>query len=229
MAPQTCPPPQTQLPPLTSDLLHVEERLQSRVRMLEGEKREASLQVLELEKALAQQKKQCHVLMETIRKEHEEAMYKVPSLLPHTPPSVCLSCSPSVLHLSSFFAFSPLHLSISPIHLSFFIFSFLSSSSLPCLFSLLSPPFFISKVESERQRVSVEYRAYQEGQENKVKLLSAEISMQQEHHSTQMEKLQEMRSKLEHKLARELAGVYLAVFLTTECFSLGDREERSGW
>lgn len=64
-------------PHLTSDLLHVEECLQSRVRLLEREKKQGSLQLLELEKSLAEQKRQYHTLMETLRKEHEEAMYKV--------------------------------------------------------------------------------------------------------------------------------------------------------
>ena len=73
VSPPCLPPPA----PLTSDLLHVEEQLQSRVRMLEGEKRQTSLHVLELEKALASQKKQFHTAMETLRGEHEVAMCKV--------------------------------------------------------------------------------------------------------------------------------------------------------
>lgn len=47
------------------------------MRLLEGEKKEASLQLLELEKSLAAQKKQYHMLMETVRTEHVEAMCKV--------------------------------------------------------------------------------------------------------------------------------------------------------
>ena len=75
VSPPRLPPPAS----LTSDLLHVEEQLQSRVRMLEGEKRQASLQALQLEKALASQKKQFHAAMETLRGEHEVAMCKVGS------------------------------------------------------------------------------------------------------------------------------------------------------
>lgn len=51
--------------------------------------------------------------------------------------------------------------------------------------------------------MSVEYRIYQEDREHKVKLLNAEIAMQKEHHTTQMEKLQAKNSKLEHRIARE--------------------------
>ncbi len=69
------PPPH--LPPLTSDLFHVENCLQSRVKLLEKERKEAGLHVLQLEKTLALQKEKFHTLMETLRAEHEEAMYKV--------------------------------------------------------------------------------------------------------------------------------------------------------
>lgn len=65
------------MPPLTSDLLHTEECLQSTVRLLESDKREAAKQVLELEKMLAIQKRQFHKQMETLRAQHEEAMSKV--------------------------------------------------------------------------------------------------------------------------------------------------------
>lgn len=51
--------------------------------------------------------------------------------------------------------------------------------------------------------MSVEYRIYQEDREQKVKLLNAEIAMQQEQYRTQTGKLQAKNSKLEHKLARE--------------------------
>lgn len=54
--------------------------------------------------------------------------------------------------------------------------------------------------------MSVEYRVYQEDREQKLKLLNAEIVMQQEQYRTQVEKLQAKNSKLEHKLARELPG-----------------------
>lgn len=55
----------------------------------------------------------------------------------------------------------------------------------------------------------MEYQAYQEDQDRKVKLLNAELSRQQEQHATEMEELLANNSKLEHKLARELAELQL--------------------
>lgn len=65
------------LPPLTSDPLHVEEHLQSRLRVLENEKKETSLQVLELEKTLVLHRKEFHKQVESLKVQHEEAMCKV--------------------------------------------------------------------------------------------------------------------------------------------------------
>ena len=65
------------VPILTSDLLHVEECLQSRVKLLEGEKKSASLQILELEEALMLQKKEFHEQTERLTALHEEILCKV--------------------------------------------------------------------------------------------------------------------------------------------------------
>lgn len=52
--------------------------------------------------------------------------------------------------------------------------------------------------------MSVEYQAYQEDGERKVKLLTADVAMQHEQHKTQVEQLKAKYSKLEYKLTGEL-------------------------
>lgn len=71
--------PSSRVPPLTSELLHVEECLQSRVKVLEVEKKDASLNILQLEKTLLEQKKEFHKEKESLFEQHRDAICKVSS------------------------------------------------------------------------------------------------------------------------------------------------------
>lgn len=68
------------LPPLQtpSEFLHVEECvLQSRLQLLESEKKEATFQLLQLEKALALHKEEFRKKLNDMKEEHAESMDKV--------------------------------------------------------------------------------------------------------------------------------------------------------
>lgn len=62
---------------LANDLLQVEVHLQSKVRLLETEKRELSMQVLEMERALVEQRKQSQDEREALVAQHEEKLSQV--------------------------------------------------------------------------------------------------------------------------------------------------------
>ena len=65
------------VPSLTSDLLHIEECLQSRVKLLETEKRDISLNVLQLEKNLFEQKKRFNEERESLQEDYRNVTNKV--------------------------------------------------------------------------------------------------------------------------------------------------------
>lgn len=65
------------VPPLTSELLRVEECLQSRVKVLDGEKKELSQNILQLENALLEQKKEFRKEKESLFEENRDAICKV--------------------------------------------------------------------------------------------------------------------------------------------------------
>lgn len=69
--------PSVQPAVLANDLLQVEAHLQSKVRLLETEKRELSIQVLELERTFVQHKKQCQDEKEALVAQHEERLLQV--------------------------------------------------------------------------------------------------------------------------------------------------------
>lgn len=63
---------------MPSDFLHVEECvLQSRLRLLESEKKEAALQLLQLEKSLALHKEEFRKKLNDLKEEHAETVRKV--------------------------------------------------------------------------------------------------------------------------------------------------------
>ncbi len=66
-----------QISTLTSNLLHVEECLQSKVKVYECEREKASMRVLELERALMVQKLEFHERLKTLNTEHEAEIVKV--------------------------------------------------------------------------------------------------------------------------------------------------------
>lgn len=69
------------------------------------------------------------------------------------------------------------------------------------------------QMESDRQRLSVEYRTYQEEKERQVRLLTAEISMQREQCSTQTNKLLAKNTELEYKLtSKSPEPFFLVIF-----------------
>ena len=67
------------LPPLTSDLLHVEACLQSRVKLLEEEKKHMASNILQLEKDLFEQKMRFSKEKETVLEEHKNTINKASS------------------------------------------------------------------------------------------------------------------------------------------------------
>ena len=69
------------------------------------------------------------------------------------------------------------------------------------------------KVESKKQKLSVELQAYREDQERKVRLLTEEISRQQEQHAAQTEQLAGDNSKLEHRLGGTSVTAALGCFV----------------
>jgi len=64
------------LPPLTSDLLHVEACLQSRVKLLEAEKNDMASNILQLEKDLFEQKRRYSKEKEKMLAEHKHTINK---------------------------------------------------------------------------------------------------------------------------------------------------------
>ena len=66
-----------EMPPLTSDLLHVEQCLQSKVKILEGEKKEAYQNILQLENAILEQKKNFSKEKESLLEENRSVIGKV--------------------------------------------------------------------------------------------------------------------------------------------------------
>ena len=62
---------------LTNDLLAVETHLQSRVRLLEEEKKNLINRIVELEKSLVQQKEERRAQMETLTTQHNQTLLQV--------------------------------------------------------------------------------------------------------------------------------------------------------
>lgn len=59
------------------------------------------------------------------------------------------------------------------------------------------------QLESEKQRISSEYQSYREDKDRKVDIISAELSMQQEHCSTQTKQLMAENARLKQELNGE--------------------------
>ena len=62
---------------LTHDLLAVESHLQSRVRLLEEEKKNLINRIVELEKSLVQQKEEGRAQIETLTTQHNQTLLQV--------------------------------------------------------------------------------------------------------------------------------------------------------
>lgn len=58
-------------------------------------------------------------------------------------------------------------------------------------------------METEKEKLRVEYKLYQEDKEKRLKLMTAEVAMQRQQCNAQLEELQTRNSKLEHKLLSE--------------------------
>ena len=71
------PGPQQAAAMLTNDLLAVETHLQSRVRLLEEERKNLISSMVELEKSLVQQKEEGRAQMETLTTKHNQALLQV--------------------------------------------------------------------------------------------------------------------------------------------------------
>lgn len=64
------------------------------------------------------------------------------------------------------------------------------------------------QLESEKQKLSSEYRKYREEKEKKVERISTELSMQQEHCSTQTKQLLAENTRLKQRLSGESLRIF---------------------